>query len=85
MNYNNSRYYEPEDGDFDEDAFNESVDCLLASDGECYWANESNWYEALSQLELDEDYEPNTAPAEVIDKVKAYWLDIAQNIAEGDF
>jgi len=85
MNYNNNRYYEPEDGDFDEDAFNESVDCLLASDGQCYWADSDNWAEALSQLELSEDYEPDSAPAEVIDKVKAYWLDIAQNIAEGDF
>ncbi len=45
----------------------------------------SYWDEALSQLELDEGYKPDSAPAEVIDKVKAYWLDIAQNIAEGDF
>ena len=37
------------------------------------------------QLELDEDYKPESAPAEVIDKVKAYWLDIAQGIAEGEF
>ena len=37
------------------------------------------------QLELDEDYKPDSAPAEVIDKVKAYWLDMAKDIAEGDF
>jgi len=85
MNYNNNRYYEPEDGDFDEGAFNESIDCLIASDGQCYWADPDNWDEALSQLELDEDYKPESAPAEVIDKVKAYWLDMAKDIAEGDF
>lgn len=85
MNYNNNRYYEPDDGDYDSEAFQESVDCLLASDGQCYWADSDNWDEALSQLELDEDYKPDSAPAEVKDKVKAYWLDVAQNIAEGDF
>ena len=85
MKYNNDRYYEPEDDDFDEEAYYEAVDSLLAKDGQCYWANESNWYEALSQLEIDEDYEPDSAPAEVIDKVKAYWKEIAENMAEGDF
>lgn len=85
MNYNNNRYYEPEDDDFDEEAYYEAVDCLLAKDGECYWADESNWNEALMQLELDDDYRPESAPAEVIDKVKSYWQEIAENRAEGDF
>jgi len=45
----------------------------------------SNWYEALGQLEIEEDYEPNTAPQDVIDKVKSYWREIAEEFTEGDF
>ena len=85
MKYNNNRYYEPEDGDFNEEAYLEALESALSSGGVYYWAEESNWYEALGQLEIEEDYEPNTAPQDVIDKVKAYWKEIAEEFTEGDF
>ena len=46
MNYNNNRYYEPEDGDFNEEAYLEALESALSSGGVYYWAEESNWYEA---------------------------------------
>jgi hypothetical protein len=82
--YMNNTYYEPED-EADPEIFDNAVEFYMSEllHEECNYLIEANWCEGVSEVGYDEsDYPtPDSAPQEVTDKVKAYWYDIAVNIA----
>lgn len=87
--YYNDRYYEPEDGDFDEELIEERVFNMVEDiDGEFYWKADEQWYEGLSEAgfigTVYEDIPFELAPDDVKDKVLNYWRSVARGYADGD-
>ena len=87
--YYNDRYYEPEDGDFDEELIEERVFNMVEDiDGEFYWKADEQWYEGLVEAgfigTVYEDIPFELAPDDVKDKVLNYWRSVARGYADGD-
>ncbi len=87
--YYNDRYYEPEEGDFDEELIEERIYSMVEDpEGEFYWKADSQWYEGLAESGYIgtefEDIPFALAPQEVKDKVLSYWRKVAEGYAEGD-
>jgi len=84
-NFAEDRYYEapyddgyPDDWDWKVEQY-----AIELMKDECNMHKAENWAEGLSECGYDEsDYPtPSHAPVEVIDRVSAYWYDIAFNRA----
>ena len=87
--YYNDSYYEPEDGDFDEELIEERVFNMVEDiDGQFYWKADEQWYEGLSEAgfigTVYEDIPFELAPDDVKDKVLNYWRSVARGYADGD-
>lgn len=87
--YYNDRYYEPEDGDFDEELIEERVFNMVEDiDGQFYWKADEQWYEGLAESgfigTVYEDIPFELAPDDVKDKVLNYWRSVARGYADGD-
>ena len=85
--YYNDRYYEPEDGDFDEELIEERVFNMVEDpEGEFYWKADEQWYEGLVESgfigTVYEDIPFELAPDDVKDKVLNYWRSVARGYAE---
>lgn len=86
--YTEDRYYEPEDDDNDDldEYVSDWVQFEMREGGYCDPKDDTNFYEATSQLGLREDLENwDDCTEEEKALITQYWLDCAHTLAEESY